>query len=226
MHPPALGQPPGASPDPFTRPQPAVEGRVLRPPQAHPHTGDRPPLSPQALARLGAQLDPTSRSLLAHLAEVSHAPIRELAAVIGAPSDMAVLFCIRHHINPAAQALLGRPVLFFVEAQLDRVTGQMVPFAWWLAGRRGRAPAPTPAPYELHDEGPTLTVLLELVGADPATIRCTAHGTRLAVTAAGPAQQWHNDIGLPAPVQSTAAGQRFNNGILSLQLVKTPAQED
>jgi hypothetical protein len=182
-------------------------------------------LSPQALARLAAQLDPTSRAILAHLAEVSHANIRDLAEVSGAPGDMAVLFSIRHNINPTAKALLGRPVLFFVESQLDQVTGEMVPFAWWLAGRRGRIPIPHPALYEVHDEGATITVLLELEGVLPDSIRCTAGSRRLSVMAQSPAQHWCTDIDLPAPVAATVQGQRLNNGILSIALAKAP-QED
>lgn len=65
------------------------------------------PSTPKALARLGKQLDPAGRAILAHLAENSHASIRQLADLIGAPSDMDVLFTIRQNINPTAQALLG-----------------------------------------------------------------------------------------------------------------------
>jgi hypothetical protein len=202
------------------RRKPATEGRVLRPPQAHTHTGSQPPVTARALEKLARQLDPSSRAVLACLAERSHAPIRELSAAIGAPSDMAVLFCIRQNINPTAQALLGRPVLFFVEGQLDQVTGEMVAYEWWLAGRRGRVPQARAAEYEVHDEGERLAVILDMVGVDPQTVTCRLEGAALAVAAEGPrgsAQVWQTDVPLPR----RAAGPltwRVNNGILSIEI--------
>ena len=202
------------------QPTPAVEGRVLRPPQANVHTGSRPAVTSKALARLGKQLAPAGRAILTHLAENSHASIRELADLIGAGSDMDVLFAIRQNINPTAQALFGRPVLFFVESQLDQVTGEMVAYEWWLSGSRGRSPAARAVEAEVYDEGERIAVVLDLCGAEERSIRCRAEGRRLSVTAEGEGRRWCSEVELPASVSPSPAAQQYRNGILSIQLAK------
>ena len=200
--------------------RPAVEGRVLRPPQTNAHTGSRPAVTPQMLARLEKQLDPTGRAILAFLAENSHASIRELADLVGANSDMEVLYAIRQSINPTAQALLGRPVLFFVESQLDQVTGEMVSYAWWLAGSKGRVPAVRVVEAEVFDEDKTIAVVLDLCGAEERSIRCQVEGGRLTITAEGEGRRWYSEVELPALVSPNPAVQQYRNGILSIQLAK------
>jgi HSP20 family molecular chaperone IbpA len=202
------------------RPAPAVEGRALRPPQANARTGSRAPVTPKALARLGKQLDPTGRAILAHLAENSHASIRELADLVGAGSDMDVLFAIRQDINPTAQALLRQPILFFVESQLDQETGETVTYEWWLAGSKGRLPAAHVVEAEVYDDGRTIAVVLDLCGAEERSIRCRAEGRRLIVTAEGEGRRWYSEVELPAPVSPSPAAQHYRNGILSIQLAK------
>jgi HSP20 family molecular chaperone IbpA len=199
--------------------RPAVEGRVLRPPQTNAHTGSRPAVTPQMLARLEKQLDPTGRAILAFLAENGHASIRELADLVGANSDMEVLYAIRQSINPTAQALLGRPVLFFVESQLDQVTGEMVSYAWWLAGSKGRSPAAQAVEAEVYDEGEFVAVVLDLCGAEDRSIRCRAEDRRLIVTAEGEGRRWYSEVELPVLV-SPRLVQQYRNGILSIQLAK------
>jgi len=193
---------------------------VLRPPQVGVHTGSRPAINPKMLARLGKQLDPAGRAILAYLAENGHATIRELADLIGANSDMDVLYAIRQGINPTAQELIGRPVLFFVESQVDRVTGEMVSYAWWLAGSKGRSPAAQAVEAEVYDEGETIAVILDLCGAEERSIRCRVEDRRLVVTAGGEGRRWCSEVELPAPVNPSPAAQHYRNGILSIQLPK------
>jgi HSP20 family molecular chaperone IbpA len=199
---------------------PAVEGRVLRPPQASVHTSSRPAVTSKTLARLAKQLDPAGRAILSYLAENGHATIRELADLIGANSDMDVLYAIRQGINPTAQELLGRPVLFFVESQADQVTGEMVSYAWWLAGSKGRAPASHAVEAEVYDEGEFIAVVLDLCGAEERSICCRAEGGHLIVTAEGDGRRWCSEVELPAPVNPTPAVQQYRNGIVSIQLAK------
>lgn len=212
--------------------RPAADGRVLRPPQQTPHTGAQPPLSPHELARLMKQLDPASRTIVEHLSANSHATIRELASVIegaagpatsaaaGTGSDMEVLFCIRRNINPTARALLGRPVLFFVESQMDQVTGEQVSYAWWLAGSRGRTPQWRELEAEVFDEGAQILVVVELPGAGGGAIDCDLEGEQLTVRAADADRRWRSTVALPAAVDPQPAAQQVNNGILSIHLRK------
>ena len=174
----------------------------------------------QDAARLGQQFDPAGRAILAYLAENGHARIRELADLIGANSDMDVLYAIRQSINPTAQELLRRPVLFFVESQLDQVTGEMIAYAWWLAGSKGRSPAAQAVEAEVYDEGETIAVVLDLCGAEERSICRRAEGRRLIVTAEGEGRRWCSEVELPAPVNPSSAVQQYRNGILSIKLAK------
>jgi HSP20 family molecular chaperone IbpA len=211
-------------PAPTTVARPAAEGRVLRPPSSAVHTGSLPPLSTRDLARLGKQLDGASRAVLEHLAAASYATIRDLAAVvepvIAGASDMDVLFCIRQNINPTAQALLGRPVLFFVEAQADQVTGEQVSFSWWLAGRRGRAPQWVECEAEVFDEGEQILVVVELAGSSGRGVDCAVEEERLTVCAVEAERRWRSLVALPAAVDPQPVARRFNNGVLSIYLRK------
>jgi len=77
-------------------------------------------------------LDEKSREIIWHLWRHRHAPLDELAGLIGASSDMEVLCRLREVINPAAERILSTPILEFSESRIDRVTGEKVLFNWWL----------------------------------------------------------------------------------------------
>lgn len=77
-------------------------------------------------------LDEKSREIFWHLWWHRHAQLDELAELIGASTDMEVLFRLREVINPAAEKLLGEPILEFNESRIDPVTGEKVLFSWWL----------------------------------------------------------------------------------------------
>ena len=193
--------------------------RVLHPPPAH--TGALPALTPQELGRVAALLDDDSRAILAYLADNSHAPLRALAEQIAAPTDMHVLFCIQQAINPAAQAVLGRPILFFAAAQFDQIIGDQVTFEWWLAGRRGRTPPVYDVVAEVYDEDAAFLVVVDLTGADADAIDCTVSGAWLTVSAVEPVRTRRSVVELPAPVAAAPLRPNFTNGILSIRLEKT-----
>jgi hypothetical protein len=210
----------GGAPSSTAAPRPAADGRVLRPPGGTPHSGAQPPLTPRDLERLSRQLDPVSRLILEHLAANSHATIRELADMLGAANDMEVLFCIRQDINPAAHALLGRPVLAFVESQQDEMTGEQVGYAWWLVGSRGRSPHWREIEAEVFDEGERILVVVELAGASADAIDCELEAERLTVRAVGEQRLWRSNVSLPAAVEPQSLTQQFTNGVLSIHLRK------
>ena len=90
---------------------------------------------------LAATLSPAGERILWHLWERRHADIKELAAVADSRSHMEVLTLLREGINGAAERLFGQPAVEFKERGLDRVSGQVVTFQWWLerAGEPGEA---------------------------------------------------------------------------------------
>jgi len=84
------------------------------------------------LSLLMDALDEKSREILWHLWWHRHAQLDELAELIGASTDMEVLFRLREVINPVAERILGKPILEFSESRVDPVTGEKVLFSWWL----------------------------------------------------------------------------------------------
>jgi len=77
-------------------------------------------------------LDQKSSEILWHLWWQRHARLDELAQLLGASTDMEVLFRLREVINPAAERTLGQPILEFHESRVDPLTGEKVLFSWWL----------------------------------------------------------------------------------------------
>ena len=135
-------------------------------------------------------------------------------------SDMHVLFCIRQAINPTAQAVLGRPILFFAAAQFDQIAGDEITFEWWLAGRRGRTPPVYNVAADVYDEDAAFLVVIDLTGADADAIDCAVSGARLTVTTVEPAWTRCSVVELPAPVAAAPLRPNFTNGILSIRLEK------
>lgn len=78
-------------------------------------------------------LDEKSKKILWHLYKNRHANIDELACLIDAKNHAEVLIKIREVINPTSQRILGKPILKFEESKIDNVTGEKIPFSWWLA---------------------------------------------------------------------------------------------
>lgn len=77
-------------------------------------------------------LDEKSRKIFWYLRFHSHVRLAELTDLIGASSDMEVLYRLREIINPAAVKMFGKPLLEFSESRIDRITGRKVLFNWWL----------------------------------------------------------------------------------------------
>ncbi len=77
-------------------------------------------------------LDEKSRKIFWYFRWNGHARLAELTNLIGASSDMEVLYRIKEVINPAAVRIFGRPLLEFSESRIDRITGKKVLFHWWL----------------------------------------------------------------------------------------------
>ncbi len=83
---------------------------------------------------LFGMLDDKSRALAWHMLLYGHASIRELREKTRFTSDMEVLTILKEVINPAAEALTGRPLIEFVPFRVHPVTGECFTFHWWLKG--------------------------------------------------------------------------------------------
>jgi len=111
-----------------------------------------------------------SREILWHLWWQGHARLDELVELIGAATDMEVLFRLREVINPAAERILGQPIVEFRESRVDPATGEKVLFSWWLeldertTGLKGRPLARRRGGplVDLFDEKDHIMIIAEL----------------------------------------------------------------
>jgi len=126
-------------------------------------------------------LDDKSRAIIWRLWQYRHAPLDELAELIGASTDMEVLCRLREVINPAAERIMSAPILEFRESRIDPVTGEKVLFNWWLAcdssdaGMEGKG-RPT---VDLFDEKDSIVIVAQLPAsarvAREAEVACNNH---------------------------------------------------
>jgi HSP20 family molecular chaperone IbpA len=233
----APGTPDGAQPARASRPAPRLA------------SGGEPVLVREdQVEELVATLSPAGARILWHLWERRHADIKELARVADSCSHMEVLTLLREGINGAAERLFGHPVLVFEERALDRVSGRVVCFQWWLeradepgleagldleagTGRLAEPEVGGPAPsaldpaepfVEIHDEGETLIVVVIGPGVGAETVRApqVQDGDTLVVVLETAAGRRELVVRLPCNVQTAPVTAASANGIASLTLVK------
>jgi len=179
-----------------------------------------PPIIHAQVERLAMELDPASQEILWHLWLNRHATINELAALIAAPTHTDVLFKIRQGINPAAEEVLGRPILVFEESRFDWETGEMVPFSWWLAGRAAPATEGREPEIEVFNEAHEINVIVELPGVEEEAIQVRAQREKVVVWVDDSGPSYQEEVALPAPVDADRVVTRFKNGILIVNLKK------
>jgi HSP20 family molecular chaperone IbpA len=237
----APGTPDGAQPARASRPAPRLA------------SGGEPVLVREdQVEELVPTLSPAGARILWHLWQRRHADIKELARVADSRSHMEVLTLLREDINGAAGRLFGHPVLVFKERALDRVSGRVVCFQWWLerADEPGEAgsdleagpgqvaepeaggPAPSaldPAePFvEIHDEGETLVVVVMGPGVGAETVRApqVQDGDTLVVALETAAGRRELRVPLPCGVLALPVTAASANGVASFTLVKETREE-
>ena len=164
--------------------------------------------------------------ILWHLWRKGHADIEELAALIDAPTHMAVLALIREGINEEACRMFGSPVLWFREQALDPETGRTICFQWWLQKTMEPLQEDSGQPIvEIQDEGDELLVVAVMSRASEGQPRMELHGTRLVLSAESADRPWEMSVILACEVRSDPASMTFIHGTLSLRLVKKPGSE-
>jgi hypothetical protein len=159
------------------------------------------------LSLLMDALDEKSREILWHLWWHRHVQLSELTELIGASTDMEVLLRLREVINPAAEMILGKPILEFHEAKVDALTGEKVLFSWWLGfdglttGLEGDGRLPVGGRngplVDLFDEKDHILIIAQL----PSSVRRGPDGFK----PAGMAKE---------------AEVAYKNGVLKIQLAK------
>lgn len=180
------------------------------------------PTTGAALERLTQSVDPASADLIWHLWRHGHAPLDELAELMGAASDMMVLAKIHGIINAAAQRMWGRPLVVFQHCRPDPVSGLPVFGHWWLSDAvRGHASSRglEAAEVDVFDEEQQVRVVVQLPAVAHDAVTVTAQPDLLVLSG-------HGDVGLrrtvplPAPVDPGTLVRSCKNGILTLTLRK------
>ncbi|MDI6814799.1 MAG: hypothetical protein QMC90_01765 [Dehalococcoidales bacterium] len=175
-------------------------------------------LDEKAVDKVARQLDLPCSQILWYLWEHRHASIDDLAQLVDAPSHMDILHKIRGVINPVAEEVIGNPILEFERARVDPETGERVLFSWWIIGRKRPEERREEALVDVFDEGDHLTIIIELVGIQEEDIRLGVEGSKLVVSAENSNKEYHEEIALPAIVNSFTT--KFNNNILEVRLEK------
>ncbi|MGB5159441.1 Hsp20/alpha crystallin family protein [Desulfobacterium sp. N47] len=168
------------------------------------------------LDKIAVELDGASKEILWFLYENRHAGIDTLAKLTEAPNHMDVLLKIKEIINPAAEKIIGYPILSFESSRADRETGENVTFSWWLAGqphRERRELLP-----DIFDEDDNLVVCLELFGITEDELRLSVSNNNKLIIDAD--KYFHKEIYLPAGINTDTITSRYNNNILEVKLKK------
>ncbi len=84
------------------------------------------------IAEVARLVDSDSARMLWYVWQHRHARLDELTELVGETSHWNVLLRIMNVINPAAERVLGRPILVFEKSALDYHTGEHVFHSWWL----------------------------------------------------------------------------------------------
>lgn len=152
-------------------------------------------------------LDPKSREILDYIAKNNgHGSIRELARLIDASSDMDVLIRIRDVINRSSRRIFGRPLMRFEERRIDKATGKIATFHWWLDEK---IPMVT-TDAEIFDEGNLLRVV---IARGPPETRATVVDGRSLIMSDS-----QRKIELPCRARNPKIA--FKNGVVEVKLDK------
>jgi HSP20 family molecular chaperone IbpA len=155
-----------------------------------------------------------------YLWEQKHAKIEELRRVLGESSHMNVLVRIRETINPTARKIVGRPILVFEKARIDRSSGERILHSWWLSGDSEKRPIEGERLVDIFDEGDHILVIVELVGFDEKGIQVGVEDETLVVKAEDPGRSVHEEISLPPRVDSQGFKATYRNNMLQVRFEK------
>jgi HSP20 family molecular chaperone IbpA len=169
------------------------------------------------LGRFMESLDKKSKAMVWYFTRNKHAGIRELAQLINASADMDVLTRIKEVINPKAKEILGKEVLKFEEAKIDKATGRKIAFSWWL--REDLLLEETEKMLDIFDEKDHLTVITEFPGVKEEDIEVKVESDILTISADSQDSEYQREVPLFYVVEEDIK-MKYNNGILEVRLKK------
>ena len=176
-----------------------------------------PPIDEETINDVVEELDPVSQEILWYLWQKGHGTIDELAELVSALTHMDVLLRIRDVINPAAEKIVGNPILSFERSKIDFETGEKILFSWWLIGRQQRKKELF---LDIFDEEDHVDIIMELPGVQEKDVLLKIEKDKLAVTADTLDKKYDEKISLPAEVNPEQFTKKYNNSILEIKLEK------
>lgn len=184
-----------------------------------------PPIDEETVNQVAEELDSVSQEILWYLWRNGHGTIDELAELVSAPTHMDVLLRIREVINPAAEKIIGNPILSFEKSKIDPDTGEKILFSWWLVGREQSGERRKEALLDIFDEGDYLHVVMELSGVQEEDILLMVEKDKLTIFADVQGVKYREEVSLPAEVYTEEFTKRYNNNILEVRLGKRRLKE-
>ncbi len=173
------------------------------------------PIDLAALERLASHLDADAESIVWFLWQQRHATVGELAQHARIPSQMDVLLKIREVINPVAEDVLGFPLLTFVPARTDALTGRNVPNSWWLVGARRTQEQRRPeVTVDTFHEADGFRILACLPCGEARDVSVSFCGGAVEISSDGGGKPAR--VPLPPGLEPENCRQTFRNGILEL----------
>jgi HSP20 family molecular chaperone IbpA len=184
------------------------------------HEMTAPPIDEETVNEVAEELDLISQEILWYLWRNGHGAIDELAELVSAPTHMDVLLRIREVINPAAEKIIGNPILSFEKSKVDPETGEKISFSWWLIGCQQEKRREETF-LDIFDEEDHIDIVMELPGVQEEDIVLEIGKDELTVTANTLDKRYDEKISLPAEVNTEEFTRRYNNNILEVRLQKT-----
>lgn len=185
-----------------------------------------PPIDEGTVNQVADELDSISQEILWYLWQNGHGTINELAELVSAPTHMDILLRIREVINPAAERIIGNPILSFEKSKIDSETGEKILFSWWLIGREQSGERRKEALLDIFDEGDHMDIVMELLGVQEEDILLKVEKDKLTVFADAQGVRYREEVSLPVEVYTEEFTKRYNNNILEVRLEKRRPEEE
>ncbi len=166
------------------------------------------------------QLDSDGQEILSYLWRRKHANIDQLASLCPALNHTDILSRIRGIINPIAERVLGCSLLAFERSKKDDETGKIITYSWWITGKIQPKKEFEKPIVDMFDEEGYLSVVMELPGVGAEDVIFKIENEKVTISASSINKKYHQEIDLPAEVDTEDFSNVFNNNVLEIKLKK------
>ncbi len=166
------------------------------------------------------ELDSESQEILSYLWQKGHANIDELASLCPALNHMDILSKIRQVINPTAERLLDCSLLIFERSKKDDQTSKIITYSWWVIGKTQLKEEIKRPAVDIFDEEDYLSIIMELPGVKAEDTLFKLENKKITISASSINKKYHEEIDLPAEVDTEDFSNVFNNNVLEIKLKK------